>query len=107
MEDKAIMKTRSKIGWFALLTLIVATGMVVGAVPGNGQAKTGQKIVVHLSHYADDSHAAMMAVHFAQYLQEHGADVTLMLDVDGVRLADKSQAQSTGSGMNGANHHDV
>lgn len=94
------MKARNRIGWVTFVALVFAASMVVGPVPGNCQAKTGQKIVVHLSHYTDDSHAAMMAVHFAQYLQEHGADVTLMLDVDGVRLADQHQAQSTGSGMN-------
>jgi sulfur relay (sulfurtransferase) complex TusBCD TusD component (DsrE family) len=38
-----------------------------------------------------------MAVHFAQYLQEQGADVTLLLDVDGVRLAEQGQAKAPGT----------
>ena len=94
------MKTKHRLGWTAIVALIFVAGVILGPTPASSQAKTKQKIVVHLSHYADGSHAAMMAVHFAQYLQEHGADVTLMLDVDGVRLAEKSQAQTTGSGMN-------
>lgn len=94
------MKTKHRFGWIALVALVFVASVIIGPTPASSQAKTKQKIVVHLSHYADGSHAAMMAVHFAQYLQEHGADVTLMLDVDGVRLADQRQAQTTGSGMN-------
>lgn len=94
------MKTKNGIGWAALAVLIFATGIILGPIQANCQTKARQKIVVHLSHYADDSHVAMMAVHFAQYLQEHGADVTLMLDVDGVRLADQRQGPSTASGTN-------
>lgn len=96
------MKSRNRVGLAVIAAMILAAGMIVvsGSIPANSQAKTKQKVVVHLSHYTDSSHAALMAVHFAQYLQEHGADVTLMLDVDGVRLADQRQGQSPGAGMN-------
>jgi sulfur relay (sulfurtransferase) complex TusBCD TusD component (DsrE family) len=79
----------------AAATLIIS--LPISAASG---AKTKQKIVIHLSHYADSSHAALMAVHFAQYLQEQGADVTLLLDVDGVRLADQRQVQTHATGVN-------
>jgi predicted peroxiredoxin len=45
-------------------------------------------IVVRLGHYTDDLHAAGMAVGFAKTMQERGQKVTLMLTLEGVRLAD-------------------
>jgi sulfur relay (sulfurtransferase) complex TusBCD TusD component (DsrE family) len=82
------------------MILAVATLIISPPISATSKAKTKQKIVIHLSHYADGSHAALMAVHFAQYLQEQGADVTLLLDVDGVRLADQRQAQTPATGTN-------
>jgi len=89
-----------------LVAVVAASVAVIGMLglsvfnPGSVQARANEKIVVHLSHYSDAPHSALMAVHFAEYLQEHGSDVTLMLDVEGVKLADQRQAQSSDSGMN-------
>lgn len=57
-------------------------------------ASTPKKhIVVRLGHYTDDLHAASMAVGFAKTLQERGQKVTLMLTLEGVRLADTRTPQ--------------
>lgn len=50
-----------------------------------------QKVVVHLSKYTDNLHAVKMAVHLASMMQGMGAEVTLLLDLEGVRLADTRQ----------------
>ena len=50
-----------------------------------------QKVVVHLSHFTDDLHRPFMALKLAGLLQESGADVTLFLDLEGVRLAERRQ----------------
>lgn len=52
-----------------------------------------QVIVVHLSKFTSDLHAAMMAIKLAKALQEKGAGVTLFLDLEGVRAADNRQPQ--------------
>lgn len=52
-----------------------------------------QVIVVHLSKFTSDLHAALMAVKLAKALQEKGAEVTLFLDLEGVRAADNRQPQ--------------
>jgi sulfur relay (sulfurtransferase) complex TusBCD TusD component (DsrE family) len=50
-----------------------------------------QTIVVHLSNFTSDLHAAMMAITIAKALQKKGAKVTLFLDVEGVRAGDLRQ----------------
>lgn len=50
-----------------------------------------QKVVVHLTRFSDDLHAVKMAVHLAARLQARGAEVTMLLDLEGVRLADTRQ----------------
>jgi flagellar biosynthesis/type III secretory pathway ATPase len=61
----------------------------IGGVLAGAQAK--QQIVVHLKHYTNDLHAALMALTIAELMQSKGAQVTLMLDLEGVRLADARQ----------------
>ena len=61
--------------------------------PVNAQAAAKQKVVVHLTHYTDDLHAVTMAVHLAHMMQTMGAEVTMVLDLEGVRLADNRQSQ--------------
>jgi sulfur relay (sulfurtransferase) complex TusBCD TusD component (DsrE family) len=68
----------------ALLLSCAAAGIVARAA----EHETGQKIVVHLSHYTDDVHAASMALSLARNLQQGGAAVTLFLDLEGARLGD-------------------
>jgi predicted peroxiredoxin len=68
----------------ALAVLVPGSSVATGA--GNGD---GQNIVVHLPNYTNDLHSAFMAVKLAVAMQKQGADVTLFLDLEGVRMADK------------------
>lgn len=66
-----------------------ATAVDIAAPCTADAADTPRKhVVVRLGHYTDDLHAASMAVRFAKTLQERGQKVTLMLTLEGVRLAD-------------------
>jgi sulfur relay (sulfurtransferase) complex TusBCD TusD component (DsrE family) len=66
-----------------------------------------QRVVVHLSHATDDLHAPFMALKLAQAMQEKGAQVTLLLDLEGVRVADTRQPNDMhwGSGEPLASHY--
>lgn len=67
---------------------------IIAPCTANAAAETKkQHIVVHLNHYTDDLHAASMAVGLAKTMQERGQKVTLMLVLEGVRLADVRQPQ--------------
>ena len=84
------MKTAKQVVQFLILTsllLVIATGPVFA------QAGAKQKVVVHLTHYTDNLHAVHMAVHLARMMQTMGAEVTMLLDLEGVRLADSRQSQ--------------
>ncbi|GAB5550130.1 MAG: DsrE family protein [Sandaracinaceae bacterium] len=78
----------------ALLALVVAmTGCVaapaVQAQPTPGaEAKT---IVVHIGQYTNDLHSATMGLSLAGMLQRGGASVTVFLDREGVRMADRTE----------------
>jgi predicted peroxiredoxin len=75
--------------WFAALFLIAA----VLSVAATAQADR-QNVVVHISHYSDNLHAASMGLSLATNLLGGGATVTLFLDLEGVRLADARAPQS-------------
>lgn len=87
------------LGMLTFLSLTVQTtlGTAVGDITAPctaSAAGTPQKhIVVRLGHYTDDLHAASMAVGFAKTMQERGQKVTLMLTLEGVRLADARTPQ--------------
>lgn len=51
----------------------------------------GEKIVVHLSKFGNDLHAVNMALKLGTMLQKGGNQVTLFVDLEGVRLADSHQ----------------
>ncbi|MBW4465722.1 MAG: DsrE family protein [Pegethrix bostrychoides GSE-TBD4-15B] len=51
----------------------------------------GQTIVMHLNHSTDDLHAAFMALKLGTNLRKQGAEVMLVLTLEGVRIADKNQ----------------
>lgn len=75
----------------------ILMAMVLGtaAVTFSGVAEVAEKpqaVVVHLSHFTNDLHRPFMAVKVANLMQKGGADVTLFLDLEGVRLADSRQS---------------
>lgn len=79
-----------------LAAALVATPLVAGcasltAEPAMAQQVAAQKIVVHLGSFTDDLHSAFMAFSLATNMQKAGAEVTVFLDREGVRLADKRE----------------
>jgi predicted peroxiredoxin len=48
-----------------------------------------EKVVVHIGQYSNDAHSVAMGMGLAAMLQKAGADVTVFLDREGVRLADR------------------
>ena len=75
------------IRWTAALVMMLFT---VAALPTGTAAEdaAASKVVVHLGHYTDDLHAASMGMSIARLLQKKGAQVTVFLDREGVRLVD-------------------
>jgi predicted peroxiredoxin len=81
-----------------LLTVLISARTAVAADP---QAPDdGQKIVVHLSHFTDDLHRSFMALKLGTLMQKAGAQVTLFLDLEGVRLAERRQTLDMTWGSN-------
>ncbi|QDV24649.1 DsrE family protein [Aureliella helgolandensis] len=74
----------------ALVLLLSFAQPNVRAEDATSTEKT-QQVVVHLSHFTDDLHRCFMALKVASLLQEHGAEVTIFLDLEGVRLAERRQ----------------
>lgn len=56
-----------------------------------GQDAKKQHIAVHLKSFTNDLHAAAMALKLAKGLEDKGVKTTLVLTLEGVRLADKKQ----------------
>ncbi len=73
----------------SLLTAIVLLALSTGIPAGAMDMKTPQKIVVHLGNYTNDLHAAFMAVKLATLFTEKGAETTLFVNLEGVRIVDK------------------
>ncbi len=59
--------------------------------PQSSTSGQGQTIIMHLNHGTDDLHAAFMALKLGTNLQKRGAQVVLVLTLEGVRIADKNQ----------------
>jgi sulfur relay (sulfurtransferase) complex TusBCD TusD component (DsrE family) len=73
----------------------LAVGPLVALAPGAAThaefQQNEKRVVVHLGSYAADLASAGSAMLMAVNVQNNGADVTLFLDRDGVRLADARQ----------------
>jgi predicted peroxiredoxin len=74
----------------AVIALAFA-GKALSESDGAAPASERQEIVIHLSHFTDDLHRCFMALELATLLQGPEADVTLFLDLEGVRLAERRQ----------------
>ncbi len=77
--------------WMQWTRMFLAAVALAVAAGGAAEEQTKQKVVVHLSQFTDNLHAARMAVGLAHQMQKAGAEVTLLLDLEGVRLADARQ----------------
>ena len=85
------MKSRSN-PLICFVLLAVSLAVPANSIAADADPGTTQKIVVHLSHFTDDIHACFMALKVANLMQEQGAEVTVFLDLEGVRLAARRQA---------------
>ena len=79
----------------SIFAVLLATA-ALSSLSGEPQAATpspasNQKAVVHLSHFTDDLHRCFMALKVANLMQERGTQVTIFLDLEGVRLAERRQ----------------
>jgi predicted peroxiredoxin len=79
-----------------VLAAVLAVAPLAGCVsltagPASAQQAQHQKIVVHLGSFTNDLHSAFMAFSLATNTQKAGADVTVFLDREGVRLADQRE----------------
>lgn len=78
-----------------MVTSILCAGLAMALLSGGGIAAptdtARQPVVVHLSKFTNDLHAPFMAVKLATAMQEKGAQVTMFVDLEGVRLVDKRQ----------------
>ena len=80
----------------SLLVAVLAAGVVALDLGIQGRESTAQeasskKVVVHLSHFTDSLHYPFMALKVADAMQQRGAQVTLFLDIEGARLANKRE----------------
>lgn len=75
-----------------------ATPPAPAKTPGAKPTQARQRVVVNLKHGTDDLHAAFMAYKLANGMLAAGADVTLFLNMEGTRLADKRQPEDLGWG---------
>lgn len=90
------MNTRRSLsaGLFAAVlgALPLAAGCTSLAGPAYAQEQAdSQDIVVHIGDFTNDLHSVFMGLSLATNLQNGGASVTVFLDREGVRLADKRE----------------
>ncbi|QDT12678.1 DsrE family protein [Planctomycetes bacterium K23_9] len=77
------------------ISIVATFALLLAALPAQAedhkQAPKAQQVVVHLSHFTDDLHRCFMALKVAGLMQTHGAEVSIFLDLEGVRLAQRRQ----------------
>lgn len=98
---------KQKIGVGVVVAVIVAVAVVGSRVNANSAAGKSQNAVVHLSNMTNDLHSAFMAVKLGSAMQAGPAQVTLFLDLEGVRLVDNRQPLDLrwGPGHKGLNEY--
>ena len=94
------MKQLAYVCFLVAFVAAISTRSTMGDTPET--PKDAQKIVVHLSHFTDDLHRCFMAVKLGTLMQKAGAQVTLFLDLEGVRLAQRRQSLDMTWGSNTA-----
>lgn len=80
-----------RVGLLGVSVAIASIGSSANAEETSKVDGSGQKVVVHLSHFTDDLHRCFMAVKVANLMQDYGAEVTLFVDLEGVRIAERKQ----------------
>tara|TARA_R110002073_G_scaffold329303_1_gene511603 strand:+ start:52262 stop:52735 length:474 start_codon:yes stop_codon:yes gene_type:complete len=80
-----------RVGLLGVSIVIASIGSSANSEETSKVDGSGQKVVVHLSHFTDDLHRCFMAVKVANLMQDYGAEVTLFVDLEGVRIAERKQ----------------
>ena len=80
-----------RVGLLGVSVVIASIGSSANAEEASKVDGSGQKVVVHLSHFTDDLHRCFMAVKVANLMQDYDAEVTLFVDLEGVRIAERKQ----------------
>ena len=89
-ESSLLAKRYGNHAVVALVTALVLILMMSLLAPSTALAEDAQKnIVVHIGQYTNDLHSATMGLGLAGRLQEAGAQVTVFVDREAVRLGDK------------------
>ena len=74
----------------ALIAALALTVMMGTLTPSPALAQDAEKnVVVHIGQYTNDLHSATMGIGLAGNLQEAGAQVTIFVDREAVRLGDE------------------
>ncbi|WP_246151958.1 DsrE family protein [Rubripirellula reticaptiva] len=73
------------------VTMLLLVPQLARSESDDGVDGTGQKVVVHLSHFTDDLHRCFMALKVANLMQDYGAEVTVFVDLEGVRIAERRE----------------
>ncbi len=71
--------------------LLVVALVYIAATPAHNVQAQQKNVVVHIGQFSNDLHSTTMGLSIANIMKEAGADVTVFLDREGVRLADKRQ----------------
>ena len=82
-----------------LMALVVALPLSSSFAQDSGKAP--QKVFMKLDHGTDDLHSVLMALKISEGLQTKGAKVTLFLNLEAVRMADKRQPLDLKWGLDG------
>lgn len=74
------------------VTVAIGVLLLSPVTPAPVMAQQAEKtVVVHIGQYSNDLHAATMGVGLARQMQEAGADVTIFVDREGVRMGEEGQ----------------
>jgi len=73
------------------ISILFSLVLLLGAGALLASSHEGEKAVVHLTKSTNDLHAVNMALKLATALQKSGTEVTLFVDLEGVRIADVRQ----------------
>lgn len=74
--------------------VIITFVFLVSTAGADEKSQPKDTVLIHLSSYSDNLHAVSMALKIGHMLSINETSVTLFLDLEGVRLADKNQPQT-------------
>jgi len=74
-----------------LALFAVAAWAVLGTLNPTVAQNAEKNIVVHIGQYSNDLHSATMGVSLAGKMQEAGAEVTIFVDREAVRMGEQGQ----------------